>query len=197
MALAVDLRQITRPGDILGTEGHVRFPRDFWPPGKIPDAVAKSRVYHYIRAYQRSRGDIFSGLTHIRLVTGPGQFFEWTTPRARFGDFTELAGKKVIIFRPALPLQIGTVLTTCQLHSGEGYDYQELVRFAADHWRGFELLRRVLGQDRTDRYVCSTGAAMALAAGGYAFPWDWQGWCPSTYGQPGSTFTPQVIARAT
>jgi hypothetical protein len=194
--IPVDLRLITRPGDILGTEGHVRFPADFWPPWDIPGSYGKGRVYHYIRAYQRWRGHTYWRLTHIRLVTAPGQFFEWTTPRARFGDFSELAGKKVSIFRPQLHLDMGAVLATCQLHAGEGYDYRELVRFAAARWDGFELLRRILGRDRADRYVCSTGAAMALAAGGYTFPWDWQGWCPSTYGQPGSTFAPQIIARA-
>lgn len=183
------LPEAIRPFDVIATAGKVRIPQDLWPPW---EAVAKWQVYNHIRKYQQWRGHRYWPWTHIRVCTETERFFEWTTPKARYGSFSELEGKDLWILRPQLQFNGDAVLRACNEAAGLSYDYKELIRFAAEYWPGYELLAEIVGKDRANRYVCSTGVAMAFNAGGY--PWAkttnprWQGWCPSQYGERGSSF---------
>lgn len=199
------LLKVVQVADILLTEGHVRasdWAKAIAPPPwpwsgrywrELGELTAKRGIYEAIRKYQKDLRRINPKITHARQVTylrhalRGGQFWEWTYPRAKYGDLTEIKGKRVTICRPTGSFDVEALLAFYEEINNDPdpnrkmYDLGELVRIAGDHWApGLVDLLKIDKLDKIKRWVCSTGIGMAMVEkAGWNMTRRWEGADPA------------------
>lgn len=159
------LTDIARPGDVVNT---VAYPQaiPFWQFWKWLQRWAMSAIKrHQKRRYPDCQ---YTNATHTVLLLDNNEFFECTVPRSRIGQWSELEGKHLRIYRlrdwGAGEIRLLRLIADPLTH--KPYDYLELLTHLVGEVLGYQtpatwLISKVWGIGK-DNYVCSVGVRTVL-----------------------------------
>jgi len=152
-----------KTGDVIITFPHLKWSfKNLWHNAKL------LFVYWQIKRHQKKDYGKYANAIHVAVVYREADcLFEVTFPKAKFSPLDQYAGQRVVVCRPkgGIP-NVQAFRAMCDAMDDTKYDIMELVDFTVSRWFFRKTKRRLGVLDSIKQFVCSTGVARALQAGG-------------------------------